>query len=174
MYKPALFCLTAIFIIGGASAQTMSGAADGHGNMSATYEPPDQMKMQPAGLIEFILLHTTSGNDAEPNSTPSEMVMFKKTSWTIMFHGEAFLNELQQTGPRGADKFFSTNWFMPMAQRKIGTNGTLTLRTMLSLEPATVSSERYRSCSSRARPLMDCHCGWPAPARFLYGDRSHV
>ena len=44
--------------------------------------------------------------------------------------------------PRGYDKVFSTNWFMPMAQRKIG-RGELTLRTMLSLEPATVTQRFY-------------------------------
>src|SRR5437588_10189191 len=60
----------------------------------------------------------------------------------LMCHGQVFVNELQQTGPRGADKFSSTNWFMPMAQRTFG-KGTLPLRTMLSLEPATVSGERY-------------------------------
>ena len=122
----------------------MSSAADGHGSMSAADDKSqDGMQMQPRSFLDFITQHTTSGTDAEPNSTPSEMVMFKKASWMLMFHGEVFLNELQQTGPRGADKFFSTNWFMPMAQRKIGASGTLTLRTMLSLEPATVSSERY-------------------------------
>jgi hypothetical protein len=68
--------------------------------------------------------------------------MRKEGTWMLMFHGEVFLNEIQQTGPRGADKFFSTNWFMPMAQRNLG-RGTLTLRTMLSLEPATVSAQRY-------------------------------
>jgi hypothetical protein len=86
--------------------------------------------------------HSTSGTDAEPNSTPSEMLMAAKGSWTLMFHGEAFLNEIQQSGPRGADKLFSTNWFMPMAQRKFS-HGTLTLRTMFSLEPATISDRRY-------------------------------
>jgi len=55
---------------------------------------------------------------------------------------EAFLNDIQQSGPRGADKFFSTNWIMPMAQRQWG-NGTLTLRAMLSFEPGTVSKRRY-------------------------------
>jgi hypothetical protein len=59
-----------------------------------------------------------------------------------MFHGAAFLNAMQQTGPRGYDKVFSTNWFMPMAQRQIG-RGQLTLRTMLSLEPATVTQRFY-------------------------------
>ena len=76
-----------------------------------------------------------------------------------MFHGEVFLNDIQQTGPRGADKFFSTNWFMPMAQRELG-HGTLTLRTMLSLEPATVSDRRYPELfqqgeTAYGRPIVD-------------------
>ena len=100
------------------------------------------MNGQPNSLIDLLEQHATSGTDAEPNSTPLEMLMRKKGTWMLMFHGEVFLNEIQQTGPRGADKFFSTNWFMPMAQRKLG-SGTLTLRTMLSLEPATVSGRRY-------------------------------
>ena len=52
------------------------------------------------------------------------------------------MNILQQSGPRGSDKVFSTNWVMPMAQRQLGP-GTLTLRTMLSLEPATVTKRFY-------------------------------
>ena len=103
---------------------------------------PDEMKMQPKSLIELLQQHATSGTDAEPNSTPFEMLMRTEGNWTLMFHGVAFLSDIQQSGPRGADKLFSTNWFMPMAQRKLG-NGTLTLRTMLSLEPATVSDRRY-------------------------------
>jgi len=104
--------------------------------------PGDMSGMQAGSLIESLLQHATSGTDAEPNSTPFSMLMKTKGNWTLMFHGEAFLNELQQTGPRGQDKLFSTNWWMPMAQRKFG-NGTLTIRTMLSFEPATISSRRY-------------------------------
>ena len=104
--------------------------------------PHATMNMQPNSLIELLERHATSGTDAEPNSTPSEMLMRKEGNWMLMFHGAIFLNEIQQTGPRGADKFYSTNWFMPMAQRKLG-HGTLTLRTMLSLEPTTVSDRRY-------------------------------
>ena len=103
---------------------------------------PNKMAMESHALAEAILQHTTSGTDAQPNSTPTEMLMMRRGSWTLMFHGEVFLNELQQSGPRGANKTFSTNWFMPMAQRKLG-RGTLTLRTMLSLEPGTVTGERY-------------------------------
>ena len=76
-----------------------------------------------------------------------------------MFHGEAFLSEIQQSGPRGSDKLFSTNWWMPMAQRKFG-NGTLTIRTMLSFEPATVSDRRYPELFQQGetafgRPIVD-------------------
>ena len=92
--------------------------------------------------IDILQQRATSGTDAEPNSTPLHMLMTTKGNWTLMFHGEAFLNQFQQTGPRGAAKLFSTSWFMPMAQRKAG-SGMLTLRAMLSLEPATVTQRRY-------------------------------
>ena len=94
-------------------------------------------------LINVFEQHLSSGTDVEPISTPREMLMWKKGAWMFMLHGTVFLNEIQQTGPRGGDKFFSTNWFMPMAQRKLGGKGVLSLRTMLSLEPATVSERRY-------------------------------
>jgi hypothetical protein len=102
----------------------------------------ENMNMQPRSLLELLEQHQTSGTDAAPNSTPAAMLMTQRGKWTLMFHGVLFLNEIQQSGPRGGDKFFSTNWFMPMAQRKFA-KGTLTLRTMLSLEPATVSERRY-------------------------------
>jgi hypothetical protein len=100
------------------------------------------MSMQPHSLIELLQQHATAGTDAEPASTPLEMLMETKGNWTLMFHGVGFLNEIQQTGPRGADKLFSTNWIMPMAQRKFR-KSALTLRGMFSLEPATISDRRY-------------------------------
>ena len=93
-------------------------------------------------FIEMLQEHSTSGTGAEPSSTAPEMLMATKGDWSFMFHGEAFLNEIQQTGPRGADKLFSTNWVMPMVQRRFASS-TLTLRTMMSLEPATISERRY-------------------------------
>jgi hypothetical protein len=50
--------------------------------------------------------------------------------------------DTQQSGGRGSDKAFSTNWFMGMAQHKLGP-GTFTARMMLSLEPATISQRQY-------------------------------
>lgn len=109
----------------------------------STHKATDKkMTMQAQSLIESQLQHAISGTDAEPNSTPFDMLMATWGNWTLMFHGEAFLSDMQQSGPRGADKLFSTNWWMPMAQREFG-RGTLTLRTMLSFEPATVSNRVY-------------------------------
>ena len=93
-------------------------------------------------LTKEIEHHGTSGTSAEPSSTPVPMLMTMKGNWRLMFHGVAFLNALQQSGPRGADKIFSTNWLMPMAQRPLGP-GILTLRTMLSFEPATIRDRYY-------------------------------
>jgi hypothetical protein len=117
------------------------------------------MSMQASSLVEEIVDHGTSGTSAEPNSTPHPMLMTVKGDWTLMFHGVAFLNDIQQSGRRGADKLFSTNWLMPMVQRQLGP-GTLTLRTMLSLEPATVTGRRYPELFQQGetafgRPIVD-------------------
>ena len=100
------------------------------------------MEESPRNFLEEIQHHSTCGTSAEPNSTPMPMLMTMKGKWMLMFHGEAFVNAIQQSGSRGADKVFSTNWFMPMAQRQIGP-GTLTARVMLSFEPGTVTGRYY-------------------------------
>jgi hypothetical protein len=110
----------------------MPGMEHGHTSID---EPPKT-------FADEIQHHGTSGTSAEPNSTPTPMLMTMKGKWMLMFHGEAFLNALQQSGPRGSDKVFSTNWFMPMAQRQLGP-GTFTVRTMLSFEPGTVTRRFY-------------------------------
>ena len=114
---------------------------------------------KPKTFIKAIEQHATSGTSAEPNSTPAPMLMAMRGKWMLMFHGEAFLNAIQQSGPRGSDKVFSTNWFMPMAQRSLGP-GTFTARTMLSLEPATISQRFYPELFQQGetafgRPIVD-------------------
>ncbi|MBO0910242.1 MAG: hypothetical protein J2P13_00505 [Acidobacteria bacterium] len=121
--------------------------------------PNHHMPAPSPSLIGTVEKHATSGTDVEPSSTPSEMPMWSWGRWTLMFHGVVFVNGIQQSGPRGAGKFFSTNWFMPMAQRRLA-GGTLTLRTMLSLEPATITGERYPELfqqgeTAYGRPIVD-------------------
>jgi hypothetical protein len=98
--------------------------------------------MESRTFLEEILHHATSGTSAEPNSTPMPMMMTKHGPWMLMFHANVFITDEQQSSPRGSDKFFSTNWFMPMAERRLG-SGRLTVRAMFSLEPATVTGRRY-------------------------------
>lgn len=110
-------------------------------------------------LIQEIGEHAASGTSAEPDSTPSPMLMTMRDGWMLMLHGVAFLNDIQQNGPRGRDKLFSTNWIMPMAQRQLGP-GTLTLRVMFSLEPATISGREYPELFQQGetafgRPIAD-------------------
>ena len=100
------------------------------------------MNMQPENFIQEILAHDTSGTSSQPNSTPAPMLMKVMHGWTLMFHANVFILDEQQSGPRGADKFFSTNWFMGMAQHKLGA-GVFTIRNMLTLEPATITDRRY-------------------------------
>jgi hypothetical protein len=99
-------------------------------------------QMQPKRFVQEIEHHASSGTSAEPNSTPVPMMMTMKGAWMLMFHANAFVLDTQQSSARGGDKLFSTNWLMPMAERELGP-GQLTVRGMFSLEPATVTSERY-------------------------------
>jgi hypothetical protein len=103
-----------------------------------------QMIMPGMAAMENSVGYISSGTSIEPKTT-SEFAPIIHTSlgnWTLMFHGSAFLVDTQQTGPRGADKLFSTDWLMPMVSRDFGRQ-TVTFRTMLSLEPATVTRRRY-------------------------------
>src|SRR5262249_55955051 len=88
--------------------------------------------------------YISSGTSLEPKVTSEFVPMIHKSlgNWTLMFHANAFLVDTQQSGPRGQDKLYSTNWMMPMLSRDFGRQ-TLTFRTMLSLEPATVTLRRY-------------------------------
>lgn len=136
----------------------MKHSAD-HQNMPGMDQSAMNMSEKPKTFVEAIEQHTTSGTSAEPNSTPVPMLMTMKGQWMLMLHGQAFLNALQQSGPRGSDKVFSTNWFMPMAQRQLG-RGTFTVRTMLSFEPATISKRLYPELFQQGetafgRPIVD-------------------
>ena len=103
---------------------------------------PMDMSKPPNTFIGLVEQHNSSGTSIEPATSPDPMLMTMKNNWMLMFHGVAFLNSQQQSGPRGTDKLFSTNWMMGMARHDLG-SGKLTLRAMLSIEPATVTKRFY-------------------------------
>jgi hypothetical protein len=59
-----------------------------------------------------------------------------------MFMGQAYVIDTQQSGPRGGDKFYSSNWFMAMTERNVG-KGAISIQLMASLDPLTVTDRRY-------------------------------
>lgn len=147
LFVPLLVALAACSTAAQENSPCMPGMQMPGCTESPTSQPSQKqsaapMVMNPGNFIDSILAHTASGTSAEPVSTPTPMLMTTKGPWMLMFHANAFLVEQQQTSARGGDKFFSANWFMPMAQRKIGA-GFLMLRGMFSLEPATVTGRRY-------------------------------
>jgi hypothetical protein len=87
-------------------------------------------------------MHQSSGTAVDPGSSTMPMEMTSAGNWMLMLHGVAFVNHVNESGFRGGKKTFSTNWVMGMASRPLW-GGSLMLRSMLSLEPATISGRKY-------------------------------
>lgn len=102
------------------------------------------MTMPGMAAMESTVGFLSSGTSVEPRNTSESAPMIHTSlrDWTLMFHANAFLAGVQQSGPRGKDKLFSVNWLMPMVSRDFGRH-TISFRGMLSLEPATVTKRRY-------------------------------
>src|SRR5882724_2789542 len=108
-------------------------------DMPAAQTPSLMPDMNGAAMF---LMQRTPGTGANPESAAMKMFSKRVSKWNLMLHGQGFISDVQQTGPRGADKFVSTNWFMGMAEHDLG-RGAFTIRAMLSAEPATVTGRMY-------------------------------
>jgi len=118
-----------------------SGAPRQHAAQHAS-APVSAPNSAPMTATDGYLMRQVSGTATNPASAPEGMFMVRMASWTAMLHGVVSANEIQQSGQRGGDKFFVSNWFMGIAQRRAGA-GSFQARAMLSLEPATVTKRRY-------------------------------
>lgn len=83
-----------------------------------------------------------SGTTWIPDAVTLPSRHFMAGDWSLMLHGFVFLEYNKQSGPRGDDWFGSSNWGMLMASRPLA-GGRFEMRTMLSLDPATVTSRGY-------------------------------
>ena len=63
-------------------------------------------------------------------------------AWTLMMHGNAFVQYMHEGGDRGTDQAGSINWIMGMAYRSAAA-GRLGLRGMVSVEPWTIRGCGY-------------------------------
>ncbi len=113
--------------------------------------------MNPAAMY---LMNLGSGTSVNPAAWPMPMIMTHFGNWNAMFMGTGFLSDIQQSGPRGGDKLYSTNWFMASLEHRVGSSGAFQAEIMLSLEPASVADRRYPLLfqtgeSAFGKPLVD-------------------
>lgn len=101
------------------------------------------MQMVDMNSAGMFLMDLSSGTSMNPSGWPMPMMMRPFGSWNVMFMGQAFLVDTQQSGPRGGDKLYSENWFMGNAEHRAGAKGAFQMDLMLSLEPATITDRRY-------------------------------
>jgi hypothetical protein len=151
--------------------------------LAARITHPQTMNMQG---VENTAGFISSGTSIEPKTTSefSPMVHRSVGKWTLMFHANAFAASVQQSGPRGKDKLFSTNWLMPMFSREFGRQ-VVTFRPMLSLEPATVTHRRYPELfqtgeTAHGLPIVDgqhpheLFTELAVRYEFRFSDRTHM
>jgi hypothetical protein len=89
-----------------------------------------------------LLMAEVSGTSLNPQSVGMPMRMKMAGAWNLMYMADGFMTDTQQSGPRGADKLYSTNVFMGSAEHAV-TGGSFLFSAMLSLEPATITDRRY-------------------------------
>lgn len=99
----------------------------------------DDMMIGPAGVsMERMGSGTTWIPDAVTLPSRNRML----GAWMLMTHGFVFVQYDHQSGERGDDQLGSLNWVMLMATRGLA-GGRFQARTMLSLDPWTVSNRGY-------------------------------
>jgi hypothetical protein len=113
--------------------------------------------MNPAAMS---LMNMASGTSVNPASWNMPMLMTHFGSWNAMFMGMGYIVDTQQSGPRGGDKLYSPNTFMAAAGHRAGAKGAFQAELMLSLDPATITGERYPLLfqtgeTAYGRPLID-------------------
>src|SRR5262249_8495310 len=92
---------------------------------------------------ELFQMEQGSGTGMNPQSFPMSMMNWRKDGWNLMFHGTVFAADIQQSGPRGDDRFFGLSHLMFMGQHMVRDKDSFEIRTMFSLCPATVTDGFY-------------------------------
>jgi hypothetical protein len=136
--KKVLITLLAVLGI-----STLAYAQEHPGDHAMDAHASDSHKMSMQGMLgKYSASREASGTSWQPDASPHEGIHFSYEEWNAMVHGFATVIYNNQGGERGDQEIFGTNMLMAMAQRPLG-QGTLGVRTMLSLEPWTVGQDGY-------------------------------
>ncbi|MCA1828972.1 MAG: heavy metal-binding domain-containing protein [Myxococcales bacterium] len=90
--------------------------------------------------LSFTHSREGSGTSWMPDSSPVFAHHFMAGEWMLMLHYAVAIGYDDQWSDRGSRRITSTNWIMGMASHPL-LGGQITLRTMLSAEPATAAGE---------------------------------
>jgi len=128
---------------------------------------------QEAADTDGYLMGQASGTSMNPQSWPMPMVMLRPGDWRLMFMGQAFIVDTQESGPRGDAKLYSPSYGMFAASHDLG-GGTFMFQMMLSLDPATITERRYPELfqtgeTAFGKPLVDAQ----HPHDFFMGLGVH-
>jgi hypothetical protein len=93
--------------------------------------------------VSDFFMRQAAGTALNPESVSMQMSMKRISGWNFMTHGYAFLNVIQQSGPRGKDQVFSTNHLMLIGEKPLNSRSSVLVRGMLSLEPGTMQDGMY-------------------------------
>src|SRR6267143_5833733 len=104
--------------------------------------PMQEMSMMMIDPLGVSMERMGSGTTWIPDAVPLPARHTLAGPWLLMLHGFGFVQYDTQGGPRGDDQLGSLNWAMLMASRDL-LGGRLQARTMLSLDPGTVSNRGY-------------------------------
>lgn len=147
-FSPAfigVFTLSVLGLTGArAAAQSVDGVPQPPPGPTEPAHQHDMQHMQMDHEHEMFMVPAREGSGTSwlPDETPMYAVHRLAGKWTLMGHGNVFLQYLHDTGDRGSEQFGTTNWFMGMADRTVG-SGHLGFRGMLSLEPWTIRGCGY-------------------------------
>ncbi|MBO9730857.1 MAG: hypothetical protein J7623_19615 [Chitinophaga sp.] len=120
--------------------------------------------MSHAFSLQLPMNRNGSGTGWLPDSAPMYGYMMHSKKWMYMVHGNLFLRYTSQDvgrkGNRGDSRFDAPNWFMLMAQRKIGKKGLFHYNVMMSLDRLTEGGRGYPLLfqsgeSWQGKPLVD-------------------
>ena len=104
--------------------------------------PMPGMPAMAAGPLGISTERMGSGTTWIPDAVTLPSRHFEIGGWSAMLHGFVFGQYDWQDGPRGDTQWGSLNWAMLMASRPLA-GGSFQLRTMLSLDPWTVTARGY-------------------------------
>ena len=161
IFFAALLCIVA----GQAFCQHEHHMSDTAGNKGDSMKQMNmEVPMSHAYSLHLPMNRNGSGTGWLPDASPMYGVMVHSKRWMYMFHGNIFLRytsqDLFNKGSRGDDKFDAPNWFMLMAQRRIGKNGLFHYEAMLSFDRLIEGGNGYPLLyqsgeSWKGQPLVD-------------------